>query len=61
VQDQSGFDIAGAENTGYLATTTRRGGSALYMVDPITGRTRLAGQIGGGRRLVITGLAAWQD
>ena len=50
VQDQSGFDIAGAENLGYLATTTRRGGSGLYTVDPATGRSRFAGQIGGGRQ-----------
>jgi Domain of unknown function (DUF4394) len=61
VQDQSGFDIAGAENLGYLATTTRRGGSGLYTVDPATGRSRLQGMIGGGRRLVVTGLAACQD
>jgi Domain of unknown function (DUF4394) len=61
VQDQSGFDIAGAENLGYVSTTTRRGGSGLYTVDPATGRSRFMGSIGGGRRLVVTGLAAWQD
>lgn len=60
VADQSGFDIAGASNTGYLATRGNRG-SGLYIVDPATGRSRFAGQIGGGRRLVVTGLAAWQD
>ena len=60
VSDQTGFDVAGAENTGYLATATRRG-SALYTVDPATGRSRFQGLIGGGRRLGITGLAAWQD
>jgi hypothetical protein len=60
VADQSGFDIAGDKNLGYLATRTRRG-SALYVVDPATGRSRFQGQIGGGRRLVVTGLAAWQD
>jgi uncharacterized protein DUF4394 len=60
VADQSGFDIAGAANLGYLATTTRRG-AALYTVDPATGRSRFSGLIGGGRRLGITGLAAWQD
>jgi hypothetical protein len=51
----TGFDIAGADNTGYLATRSR-----LYRVDPATGRTRLLGRIGNGRR-TITGLAAWQD
>ena len=60
VADQSGFDIAGADNVGYLATRTSRG-SGLYTVDPATGRSRFAGRIGGGRRLVVTGLAAWQD
>jgi hypothetical protein len=60
VADQSGFDIAGASNLGYLATRANRG-SMLYVLDPATGRSRLAGRIGGGRRLVVTGLAAWQD
>lgn len=60
VADQSGFDIAGTGNVGYLATRMSRG-SGLYTVDPATGRSRFAGQIGGGRRLVVTGLAAWQD
>jgi hypothetical protein len=60
VADQSGFDIAGADNMGYLATRGARG-SGLYTLDPATGRSRFAGQIGGGRRLVVTGLAAWQD
>ena len=60
IADQAGFDIAGSDNLGYIATRTKRG-SALYLVDPATGRTRFNGQIGGGRRLVVTGLAAWQD
>ena len=60
VQDQAGFDIAGTDNVGYIATRTKRG-SGLYTVDPATGRSRFSGQIGGGRRLVVTGLAAWQD
>jgi hypothetical protein len=60
VQDQMGFDIAGDDNMGYLATRMKRG-SGLYMVDPASGATRWLGQIGGGRRLVVTGLAAWQD
>ena len=59
VTDQSGFDIAGADDRGYLATTQRRG-AGLYMVEPASGRTRYAGRIGGGR-FVVTGLAAWQD
>jgi hypothetical protein len=62
VGSQTGFDIAGAENTGYLATSTARSrGSFLYRVDVTTGKTREIGRIGGGRRLVVTGLAAWQD
>ena len=60
IADQAGFDIAGADNVGYIATRANRG-SALYMVDPTTGRSRSAGRIGGGNRLVVTGLAAWQD
>jgi Domain of unknown function (DUF4394) len=55
-----GFDIAGADNTGYLANTTRRG-AALYTVDVNTGDTDYLGRVGGGRQLVVTGLAAWQD
>jgi hypothetical protein len=59
---QTGFDIAGADNTGYLATSTPRSrGSSLYRVDVTTGKTRQLGRIGGGKRLVVTGLAAWQD
>ena len=60
VGPQAGFDIAGAENTGYLATTTRRG-TWLYRVDVTNGKTRWLGRIGGGRRMVVTGLAAWQN
>ena len=60
IQDQAGFDIAGSDNVGYIATRMNRG-SGLYTVDPVTGRSRFSGQIGGGRRLVVTGLAAWQD
>ena len=33
----------------------------LYTVDLHTGKTRSLGRIGGGKRLVLTGLAAWQD
>jgi hypothetical protein len=60
LQDQSGFDIAGTDNVGYIATRMSRG-SGLYTVDPVTGRSRFAGRIAGGARLVVTGLAAWQD
>jgi len=61
VGPQSGFDIAGADNTGYLATSGARRGTTLYRVDVTTGKTRWIGRIGGGKRLVVTGLAAWQD
>ena len=60
VNVNSGFDIAGADNMGYLANSTSRG-ARLYTVDPDTGDTRRLGRIGGGKRLVVTGLAAWQD
>jgi hypothetical protein len=61
VGQQTGFDIAGAANTGYLATSTPRSrGSNLYRVDVTSGKTRQLGRIGG-KRLVVTGLAAWQD
>jgi hypothetical protein len=62
VGPQTGFDIAGADNTGYLATSTPRSrGTSLYRVDVTTGKTRSLGRIGGGKRIVVTGLAAWQD
>jgi hypothetical protein len=60
IADQAGFDIAGSNNVGYIATRMKRG-SGLYTVDPVTGKSRFSGQIAGGRRLVVTGLAAWQD
>ena len=57
---QTGFDIAGARDAGYLATSTSRSrGSTLYRLDVLTGKTRKLGKIGSGRRLVVTGLAAW--
>jgi hypothetical protein len=56
-----GFDIAGADNVGYLAGTgTGRSGAELYRVDVTTGETRTLGRIGHGN-VTITGLAAWQD
>jgi hypothetical protein len=60
VGPQASFDIAGVENTGYLANGTRRG-TQLYRVDVATGKTRWLGRIGSGKRMVVTGLAAWQD
>lgn len=57
----AGFDIAGEDNLGYLANARSGRGSELYTVDVATGRTRSLGRIGGGKRLVVTGLAAWQD
>jgi hypothetical protein len=57
----AGFDIAGEDNVGFLANARSGRGSELYTVDVPTGRTRSLGRIGGGKRLVVTGLAAWQD
>jgi len=57
----AGFDIAGDDNTGYLSNARSSRGSELYTVDVPTGKTKSLGRIGGGRRLVVTGLAAWQD
>ncbi len=51
-----GFDIA---DTGFLSNATRRG-TGLYTVDVNTGDTDYLGRVGG-RRIVVTGLAAWQD
>ena len=61
VQSTAGFDIAGAGNAGYLTNPLRRGGTGLYAVDITTGKTKLLGRIAGSKRLVLTGLAAWQD
>lgn len=57
----AGFDIAGADNVGYLSNAKSRRGTELYVVDVPTGKTKSLGRVGGGRRLVVTGLAAWQD
>jgi uncharacterized protein DUF4394 len=56
----TGFDVAGANNVGYLSDQSRRG-TELYTVDLTTGKTKSLGRIGGGKRLVVTGLAAGQD
>jgi hypothetical protein len=57
----AGFDIAGDDNMGYLSNARSGRGTELYTVDVPTGKTRSLGRIGGGKRLVVTGLAAWQD
>jgi hypothetical protein len=57
----AGFDIAGDDNLGYLSNARSGRGTDLYTVDVPTGKTKSLGRIGGGRRLVVTGLAAWQD
>jgi hypothetical protein len=64
VQPRFGWDIAGANDVGYLATSDRRGrASSLYTVDETTGFTRNLGEIGGRRLrgLIVTGLAVQQD
>ena len=55
------FDVAGADNMGFLSNSTSRRGTTLYSVDVTSGKTRSLGRVGGGKRLVLTGLAAWQD
>jgi hypothetical protein len=56
-----GFDIAGADNVGYIAGTPQGQSSAqLYAVDVTSGETRRLGRIGHGG-VTITGLAAWQS
>jgi hypothetical protein len=61
VRGDSGFDIAGKNNVGYVATASdRRPGAELYRVDVLTGDSVRLGQIGRGGH-VITGLAAVQD
>lgn len=56
----AGFDIAGADNVGYVAgTRAGRSAAELWRVDLDTGNTRSLGRIGKG--VAITGLAAWQD
>ena len=55
------FDIAGDDNMGLLSNARSGRGSELYTVDVPTGKTKSLGRIGGGKRLVVTGLAAWQD
>lgn len=67
---QTSFDIAGAKNLGYLATTLPGGtGAIFYRVDINTGSATILGPIGTGSllrskgtpRLAITGIAARQE
>jgi hypothetical protein len=61
VRGESGFDIAGKDNVGYVATASdRRPGAELYRVDVATGDSVRLGKIGRAGH-VITGLAAVQD
>jgi hypothetical protein len=61
VRGDSGFDIAGQKNVGYVATAgDRRPGAELYAVNVLNGRSTKLGQIGRGSH-TITGLAAVQD
>ncbi len=56
----AGFDIAGANNVGYVAgTLDGRSGARLYQVDVASGKTRQLGRIRG--NVTITGLAALQS
>ena len=57
----TGFDIAGADEVGYVAgTPTGRDGAQVYAVDLASGETRRLGRVGRGD-VTVTGLAAWQD
>jgi hypothetical protein len=61
VRGDSGFDIAGKNNVGYVTTASdRRPGAELYRVNVLTGSTTKLGQIGRAGH-TITGLAAVQD
>jgi hypothetical protein len=61
VRGDSGFDIAGKNNVGYVATASdRRPGAELYRVNVMNGNSVKLGQIGRGAQ-TITGLAAVQD
>ncbi|MGH9231185.1 MAG: DUF4394 domain-containing protein [Acidimicrobiales bacterium] len=59
----AGWDIAGANDVGYLANNDRRGRATLYTVDETTGDTSNVGRIGGRRLsgLTVTGLAVNQQ
>jgi hypothetical protein len=63
IGSDAGWDIAGSDDVGYLATADRRGRATLYTVDETTGDTRTIDQIGGRRLsgLTVTGLAVNQQ
>lgn len=70
ITDTTGFDIAGAGNIGYMATTPMgAGGASFYRVDITTGATTRIGPIATGSlvnskgtpRTTITALAARQE
>ena len=60
MRGESGFDIAGKNNVGYVARLRPASGAELYRVDVLTGDSVRLGQIGRAGH-VITGLAAVQD
>jgi Domain of unknown function (DUF4394) len=61
VRGDAGFDIAGRNNVGYIATASdRRAGAELYRVNVLNGASTKLGPIGRGAH-TITGLAAVQD
>jgi hypothetical protein len=61
VRGDSGFDIAGENNVGYVATASdRRPGAELYRVNVQTGDSKRLGQIGRSG-VAITGLVAVQN
>jgi Domain of unknown function (DUF4394) len=61
VRGDAGFDIAGQNNVGYIATASdRQPGAELYRVNVLNGRSTKLGSIGRGAH-TITGLAAQQD
>ena len=61
IRGDAGFDIAGRNNVGYIATASdRRPGAELYRVNVLTGESTKLGPIGRGAH-AITGLAAVQD
>jgi Domain of unknown function (DUF4394) len=59
----TGWDIAGPDDVGYLTTNDPRGRPSLYTVDETTGEANKIGRIGGHRLsgLTVTGLAVNQQ
>jgi Domain of unknown function (DUF4394) len=61
VRGDAGFDIAGRNNVGYIATASdRRPGAELYRVNVLNGGSTKLGSIGRAAH-TVTGLAAVQD